>query len=1715
MSVNEPSDPKREGEAPFETIDTDELKAVLVDGGIEPPPGMMPPSEQGDLVEEIEVEPEVVEAPAPPRLPGLPRPPAPPPPGPRAKPAGAAPPPPVEAVPPPVASLDDTIAAAKARAAAMTSLGRTQLFEAEITALGPQSRKRQGLYAHEVGQLAADRGDEAGAVKAWARALQADPALRPNLWAVRRVFERRGMWPNVLRLIDAELRSVQQGAEPQVPDGSGAERAELLVDRGTVLEDRLDDAAGAQVAFEQALEADPMCLRAYMALERRLLQTRADPAQHRRVVAGMAKATADRARRAALLIDLARLEAEGGEEGADRAKAALDEALAIERETNRDAPAAIDELERLSMRFSRPAWRAEALEQRIALLGLDAVPRPPSSEQDSNRIARGVLLRLRLATLAEERGDTAAQVRALEAASELAVHDPAAQALVGVELADALRQRGDAGRAGALVLAFARQTPPPLLGALLVEAVALLGSAARGGDQAAAEAEQEARRELEAAGLHAVLDARTRREAELRSDDEALVAAARAEGERLLAAGDVGAGAGFLARAATLTSERLGRTDEAVALHEQALSALPPGAAWDEQADALEWRLVRSGSMDAVVALLTRRLDAERAGPKRAQLLRRKAGVLADRLDDAAGAADALRELLELAPNDLRLRHTRVALLRRASDPVGAAAELAQIVKRTAAPADKAALEVERGALLGWHADDIRAGEAALHEALRHAPSDGRATVALEELFERRKAAPSSAADEPESAERIEALATALRGQVDGELDPARVVPMLSRLAELHERDRDDPKTAAVVYLELLDRSTDGDEQAAALRGLQRCHARLGDVSSLLTSLERESELVAPAARSQHRARIAWEKERTGRAQDAEIDHEALLEVPGSNEVSAAAHLGALRAAYRIADPAALATALGGVLSLVDPELAGTRAAIDVELAESLRAAGELDDAAVTAARAHAAAPEQRATVIELLVTAGAREDVRGVGSAMVELAGIAPAPLRGELLRRAAWNAWSQADAETARVRAESAIASHVDPSTTVALAEISSGINGLEARLALAEGAGRLPWLLALAEAQATLGMLAESSKTLAELLEACPRSVLGLELDRRVRKAANDRRGHARRTLALGELLAETEQASLLLAEAGTAFEALGDLHSAAYAYREALERSPLDGATFAKARGLLLGTIEAGDDAQVPFARGALLELYDHQLAHIDEASTRCVVLLDRAELAASAGDRAAAESDLRAALDIDERNARGLAALVKLVAEDALRIAEVRELAQRYAALEGDPTQRRDVLLRVADAEQASGGDPQRAILALEQAIAIDEDAPTLMALAKLLRAERHWQRAIDVRRRLVAQLPAAQAVPLELETAELYATGFADKAAAREAAQRALALDPLSAEAILVVAQHITPQSPRAMPLFELVADEARALLVDSTRRARGIEHLGRVAQLIGDEELVALADQAAALFQGRTPTPRATALPLRSVADVSKELVVSPQTDVLGELLAALGETTTRLHPIDARFGKTARVSSKQKAEVVPLETLARLVGVDPLPLELGEGASIAADHVRVVAGRELLRVADQSIGRFRAARTLWLYAHGLGVLDRLDDAAIIGLVAGCLGVAKAPWPATLDAVRPSAAVAAERTHAVDKVLSRKERKALLVLAPRLGAMSDPRRFRLRTLDSANRIAALVGADLAAAATELGVEGASTLATFVVSSAFGLARKRLMEKRT
>jgi tetratricopeptide (TPR) repeat protein len=197
----------------------------------------------------------------------------------------------------------DPIRLAAERAAAETYAERIDLYEREIR-LEP-NRARAALLEHEIGdQLERLGQDEAGAVKAYARSLSSDPMLRPNLWAVRRIFYQRKLWPSLLKLLDAETRYAS----------SDAERAELWTERGHVLEDCIGDLDEAVNCYRTAHKLDPMALAPLSALEK-VFARQDDRASLIEVYRALAAATLDPGRRVALLFDLARIEeAEHGQE---------------------------------------------------------------------------------------------------------------------------------------------------------------------------------------------------------------------------------------------------------------------------------------------------------------------------------------------------------------------------------------------------------------------------------------------------------------------------------------------------------------------------------------------------------------------------------------------------------------------------------------------------------------------------------------------------------------------------------------------------------------------------------------------------------------------------------------------------------------------------------------------------------------------------------------------------------------------------------------------------------------------------------------------------------------------------------------------------------------------------------------------------------------------------------------------------------------------------------------------------------------------------------------------------------------------------------------------------------------------------------------------------------------------------------------------------------
>src|SRR5204862_8322611 len=97
----------------------------------------------------------------------------------------------------------------------------TRELEAKLLADPPAA----AFLAYELGELYERRlADEARAVKAYGRAVNLDPSLRANLWAIRRVFYRRALWPNLVKLIAAEVAYARDDHE----------RADLLLEKARI-----------------------------------------------------------------------------------------------------------------------------------------------------------------------------------------------------------------------------------------------------------------------------------------------------------------------------------------------------------------------------------------------------------------------------------------------------------------------------------------------------------------------------------------------------------------------------------------------------------------------------------------------------------------------------------------------------------------------------------------------------------------------------------------------------------------------------------------------------------------------------------------------------------------------------------------------------------------------------------------------------------------------------------------------------------------------------------------------------------------------------------------------------------------------------------------------------------------------------------------------------------------------------------------------------------------------------------------------------------------------------------------------------------------------------------------------------------------------------------------------------------------------------------------
>lgn len=767
---------------------------------------------------------------------------------------------PAEAAPP-----EHPIDLEVARAQREDAAARIELYERELTI--ETSRARAALLEHEIGdQLERFIQDESGAVKAYARSLSSDPMLRPNLWAVRRIFYRRRLWPSLLKLLDAETRYAS----------TDQERAELWTERGQVLQDCTGELDEAVKSYQAAHRLDPGALAPLSALER-VFAAQKDEVSLIEVYRALCEATQEPGRRVALLFDLARIEeAQATALGVAESEAAADESgtpldrslsyLHAAYEVGVDQLRVVDEIIRIAAAHGRTPDCLAALDVKAELLQLSAEQASPQRRRSLGDEV--VAVRRWQAALAKEKLKDPQLVwqylqlgNAHSPGDPLILHDL-------IEVAESTGRWNDLEALLGLLAERRQQAQPerPPLGLLLWRAQALRLA---GRDGEAEELEHKVRlgapvhlpflvsrerRALRREELTA-LGSLYREEAEIARRGLVLRAGAAPQPDllwatsALLRAGACYLRAGEYGAARELLEEA--RVPGRAAAAEAGPGALHAAALLRLITDSLEQVYERTERWADLVELYERELaeDAAQATTPEAPGRAAKAGggaraerlhealceLFAERLADPQRALGHNAALQRLRPEDLRLQLRAVELLRRAGDVRGEAEALRrldEIERRVGPGARRIDGLLRRAELLMGLGEEAQATEL-YEEVLRYRAGDPQALPGLELLLGR--------------AGRWADLERLLRSQVDacasaGD-DAERLLALQVKLAELYEHRLGQPAQAAALFRDVLIRRPG---YVPALQALARLYRRLGDFEHLSRTLELLGEALPP-----------------------------------------------------------------------------------------------------------------------------------------------------------------------------------------------------------------------------------------------------------------------------------------------------------------------------------------------------------------------------------------------------------------------------------------------------------------------------------------------------------------------------------------------------------------------------------------------------------------------------------------------------------------------------------------------------------------------------------------------------------------------------------------------------------------------------------------------------------------------------------------------------
>jgi hypothetical protein len=1189
----------------------------------------------------------------------------------------------------------------------------------------------------------------------------------------------------------------------------GAAAARLLHEAGRIHEERLGDPASALALYRKALAADPT-LTANLGAARRLARALGDAALECEILAAEAKTARAPRDAAALQLVRARLLEEAlGSVGPARsalqaASAADPESLAV-AEQEAAAAAADGRAEDLARALERCAERAGD----PALSAAWLVSASAVEEDRLGRPERAADLALRAFELAP--GDPTVRANARRHAERLRRFEALA-AILSTEAAAPDVAPGDA--------------------ALAACALARLYDERLGRPDEALAALEEAHR---LAGADPVVLEALARAHESRGDWEAAADALRALAQHV--AGGSGDPAEVVAgnlRLAELCSDRLGRTDDAVACF-RAVLAIDPGH---------RGALAALGRMHAAAEDWPRLLEtflAERAAATephdRAQRCFKAAEVLEERLDRLDEAVALQAEALALDPTFLAAHQALERLYERTGRYVDLASLLEADLEVTRAPDERIALLFRLARLHEDRLSDVAAAARDCERILELAPEHVVALRTLAGLHERT----GRFADLVEVHERLAQLTT----------EPRKAIALLQRSAEVQEEElRDDaPATATYERILRLDPT-----HLPALRALGRLYGRAQRWTDLVAMCRAEAE-ASPSTETaaalqfrigeileqrlvQERAAIAAYREvltlspahvgalqALARLYRVHGDWESLIEVlradaasrPRAERQAALLHEVAEIWETRLADPDRAVDVHQEVLR-VAPGFEGSLRALDRLLTERgrwadlarvrLRASqhargapraaallgaarllldrlGDADSAERVCRAALDECPGDPGALLLLSRFPGGRAEARAGLAAR-----LADPHTAAQLLVAAASDPRRPADraaADLARAAALAPADPVVAPLSEQALRRAGDApalVAHFAAQREVApDVAAEATWVQRAGEAWEAAGDAQRALTAHRQSLALAPDAFPALEAVARVSMRLGAW-AEARAALqSEGASLRDPELAAAAFARAGdVALARLADPGAAAADWRSALERRPLDAAVAERLATVLrsLGAL------------GELCEVHETQARADRDPERAAGSWTAAAGVALELGDRERALADLARALGALPTCAQALSLRGRVLAEAGRHADAARDLAARLA-LGGPPAALAPTHLALADLYEGPLHDPPRAVSHVAAVLATEPDHPEALArLARIHRETRNWPAAAAALRRLVAAPATTDGAHRShlLELADVLDRGFDDPASAVEICERALALAPLDPAAL-------------------------------------------------------------------------------------------------------------------------------------------------------------------------------------------------------------------------------------------------------------------------------------------------------------------------------------